>query len=204
MQVRQRLCALGNRDQAREMFKYIRGKKGTENELFDLNKVAPMPRTIRQLLKLSAPEAIAAARATPEALQRYTERQQTAMSRAWIDTGLDDAAEWMETYWGSARNVWGVDFIETVRAGEPDARLFFYSCKPIFPIVRELSNRFGEVLLELTFADQGEEFVGVAHYASGRGLCKEADWYSERGDKLRARLWEHPEDDVVEEGMLVN
>src|SRR5947199_120571 len=92
-----------------------------------------------------------------------------------------DANEWMETYWGTARNVWGVEFIETVRAGEPDMRLFFYSSKPIFPIIRELSDRFPNVMLELTFADEGEEVVGVAHYACGRGLCKGADWRSERG-----------------------
>jgi len=110
----------------------------------------------------------------------------------------------METYWGTARNVWGVEFIETVRAGEPDMRLFFYSSKPIFPIVRELSDRFPNVMLELTFADEGEEVVGVAHYACGRGLCKGADWRSERGDQLVWRLWEHPEDDVIQEAAMVS
>lgn len=204
MNVRQRLCALGNRDQARKMFRYIRGEKGTENELFDLRKVVPMPRTIRHLQKLSAPEVVAAAHASPEALKRYTERRQTAMSRAWLEWGIDDATEWMETYWGSARNVWGVEFIETARRGEPDMRLFFYSTKPIFPVICELSSRFGEVLFELTFACDAEEYAGVAHYASGRGLCKGAEWRSERADQLVWRLWEHPESDVLEEGVLVN
>lgn len=203
MFMRQRLCALGNREQAQEMFKAIRGRKGGPNELFDLNKIAPMPRSLAALQKLHEPERIAAARATPEALRKYTERVQIAASRAWLATGYDSADEWMSDFWGATRNVWEVEFTEAARAGEPDMRLFFYATGPIYPIVREMSGRYREVLLELTFACDSEELVGVAHYADGRGLCKPAEWRSERGDRLLARLWEH-DDDLVEEGVLVN
>lgn len=205
MEVRQRLCALGDRSEARKAFEFIRGKKGEPTELFDLSTVVPVPRAIRALEKLTSPEMTAAARATPEAIKRHTERVQIAASRSWLATGFDSASEWLENYWGTPKNVWGVERCETMRKGEPDVRLFFYSYKrPIYAVVRELSCRFTNVMFELTFADEVEEFVGVAHYVAGKGLGKEADWCSEHAEMLRARLWEHPEDDIVQEAMMVS
>lgn len=202
--VRQRLVVLGNRDEARRVFRSLRGKRGTPNELFDLNRVEPMPPSIKRLRKLEEMEAIQAAHASPEKLQAYRERREVAESRAWLDTGFDSALEWAENCWGARWNVFDITFMEARQKDEESRLLFSSDAKPIFPIIKKISLRYTNVMLELTFADEAGLFLGVAHYAAGRGLCKSYEWDSEHGEALRARVWERLQGEVLEAVELVN
>jgi hypothetical protein len=180
------------------VFRSLRGKKGTPNELFDLNRIEPMPSSIRRLRKLEEMEAIQAASISPEKLQKYQVRRKVAESRAWLDTGFDSALEWAENYWGARWNVFDITFIEA-RQKDEEPRLFFSSdARPIFPVIRKISLRFTNVMLELTFADEAGLFLGVAHYAAGRGLSKSCEWDSDYGEELRTRVWERQQEDVLE------
>jgi hypothetical protein len=196
--IRQAMSILGDPEERRSVFEFIRGDIGTPNELFDLNAVIPMPESVKKTLGFATIEAINKARQSRETFTEFEQRRHDASATAWIETGYDCAQEWAEHTWGAQCNVYAIERREEI--GDLNEQLVFSSHRQaIFPVIKEISRLFPEIMVELVFGNEEERFVGRAHFVAGRGLCLESEWDSDSGKRIRSRLWGKGTEDVDDE-----
>jgi len=196
--IRQAMSFLGNREERRRAFEFIKGEIGTPNELFDLNAIIPMPESVRKMLEFATGEAPDEARKSTKTLAEFERRRHEASAAAWVETGYDCAEEWARHAWGAECNVYAIERRDEI--GDLNEQLLFSSHRQaIFPVAKAISRLFPEVMVELVFGNEKQKFVGRAHYVAGRGLCLESGWDSDAGKIIRARLWGTGTKDVDDE-----
>lgn len=188
----QRMFITGRPQQVRVVMNAIRGRAGTDNELFDLNTIVQMPDVVAITAELSGLDVIIEMYGQDEE-KKYYDRVADARAQCLKETEFRNWSEWVFEHWGGHGNVFDV------REGRELGELFFQTgCAPIVPALRVLSSRFRDVDIMLEYVDEGGAFVGFSIFMDGDETQFLMDWKSCDARDLRRRL--DRIDDAVDEG----
>ncbi|MDT7688477.1 MAG: hypothetical protein QOE46_1236 [Acidobacteriota bacterium] len=182
--VTQHLIVSSDPEQVREVIEHIKGAPGTPNELFDLNRIIPMPDVVRRTAELASLD-VARQVQTKADYDVLLKNLAAAQYKALCETGFLTWHEWSLEYWGTIHNVFGVRRVE----GKPNELRFKSAHAPIVPALLFLSSRFPLVEIELEYLHEDERFIGRSFLRCGEIEYHFYAWDDAEAQELRARLW---------------
>jgi len=200
---RHRLVIKGTPEEVERVVEEIRGRPGTPQELMDLNHIAPAPKSITRLQYFESLDALERAAESETAFEDYRRRKAAARSAAWVETGCENWGEWAQATWGSAGNVFDVEF----SADEYGVIYFSSLWSPVIPALCELSRAFPTITLGLSFAEEGGYYIGKGTIKNGKKRVKGYTIRMPEGRRLFEQFWGEwfgPEgdDDKDDDGIL--
>lgn len=151
----------------------VKGESNTNNEIFDLNKILPMPVPVEV-----AAEAASLGKLIQKRFPRQSALFQQVLAKAEYDclanTGYATANDWAWDNWGTIKNVYGCKYNKAF----PTELVFNSLYEPPLAALAALSRNFPAVVVELYYENRDRTISGWALFADGDGCEQRRDWTS--------------------------
>ncbi len=157
----------GDAVRARELLDFVKADPSAPGQIFDLNKILPMPLQVE-----IAAEAVELGKMIQKCFPRQSALFQEVIAMAEYDclvaTGYANAEDWARDTWGTVRNVYRCGYNKCF----PLELTFNSVGSPPLGALAELSRIFPDIVLEVYYESADLTVAGWALFADGDG-CDE-------------------------------
>lgn len=187
--IKQHLIVRAKHKDVLKVMNHIKGFPLTGNALLDLNKIVPMPPTVKITAELENLDIIINHYEQQEC-EAHRQRIANAEAVCKEQTGFAGWHDWSMAHWGCKGNAyWIKPMIRTT-----NELTFHTSTLPAFAAMQTLSTQFTEIVIELEYIDTSRMVIGRALFADGDGCDGSLCWESLEAKALRQRLLGEAED----------